>query len=167
MADNPIESARPVSGMGHAFARHQDVPGGAPTAHHDETARPQDDRAEVRRGRELALDLLRHRVLAHTRQQLELAPNAPVPEFAEVADGEPIPAFLGRLLSAQNQLAACCHGRFPAAELRRRLDGALQQGADETIDVLVENGTADAVAVVVDVLAEYGRRLAALSDDAG
>lgn len=162
MADTPIESARPVGGMGKPFARHPDLSQAPATATDADGRAVRDDSVEVRHGRTLALDLLRQRVLAHSRRQLELDPAAPVPEFAEVADGEPIPTFLGRLLSAQNQLAARCVGRLAPHDVRRRLDLALQEGAEETMDMLVEHGSTHTLAVVVDVLQEYGRRLAAL-----
>jgi hypothetical protein len=141
-------------------------------ARRDARARPEPPRrrlggdvVRVERGAALALPLLRERVLACTRAAFGLADAALPHAFAEVVEGEPVPAFLGRLLSAQNQLAAQRAGTLAPAELRRRLADALQAGAEETLDLLALDGSddAEAVAVIAEVLAEFGRRLAALA----
>lgn len=110
--------------------------------------------------------LLRERVLTRTRAQLGLPDGEAPPSFAEAVDGESIGDFLGRLLSAQNQLAAKRVGALGASATRARLDAALRDGATEAAELLahdVASGGAG-VAVVAAVLEEYARRLAALVD---
>ena len=64
------------------------------------------DGVELHHGASLARRLLRERVLSRTRERLELTDGEFVPSFAENVDEEPVGAFLGRLIGAQNQLAA-------------------------------------------------------------
>ena len=109
--------------------------------------------------------LLRERVLARTRARLGLKDGECVPSFAEEVDAESLDAFVGRLLGAQNQLAALRNGAMPKPELRRRLDEAMRDGTAEVIEMLTGDGSdlraLAAVEVVAEVLAEYARRLAA------
>ncbi|MCK5940906.1 MAG: hypothetical protein KAI24_02955 [Planctomycetes bacterium] len=116
---------------------------------------------------QIARRLLRERVLARTRELLELRDGEFVPTWAEAVDAEPVEAFLGRLLGAQNQLAALRVRALPQPELRRRLDEALRTGVAEVVEMLARDGDdahgLAAVEVVSAVLAEYGRRLAELS----
>ena len=166
MTDHPVRSAGPVSPPGGFTGRSG---GQAPHRPPGRRAQPSPavDRVSLHGAEPVALRLLRERVLACTRVRLELD-DAPVgPEFAEVTEGEPAAAFLGRLLSAQNQLAARRAGSWPAAEVRRRCDEALRAGAQETLDLLAADRRDDAaaLAVVAEVLAEYGRRVAALAGD--
>jgi len=112
------------------------------------------------------LRLLRERVLASTRAVLGIDEGTAAPEFAEIFEGEPVPAFLGRLLSAQNQLAARRQavGDRTAAQIRSLCDQALAAGAAETLDLLAANPHVDPAgpAIVAEVLAEHARRISAL-----
>lgn len=164
MADSPLHSTSSVAGPGGFPARPQPWSGSRP-APREQGSQPSADRVSLEPAVSLARRLLRERVLARTRARLELDDASAGPEFAEVLDCETLTAFLGRLLSAQNQLAARRAGTWPAPRVRRCLDAALQAGAAETLELLAAQGhdDASAVAVVVDVLAEYGRRLAALA----
>ena len=125
------------------------------------------DRVSVHNLASDVLPLLRERVLVSTRALLAIDEGIAAPEFAEILEGEPVPAFLGRLLSAQNQLAARCSASLPAATVRARCQDALLAGAAETLDLLASNRRADpaALALVAEVLAEHARRLAALAAD--
>lgn len=127
------------------------------------------DRIEVHAAAQIARRLLRQRVLARTRERLELLDSGGGHEFAEVLDEEPVGAFLGRLLGAQNQLAALRAADWDARRVRGSLDAALRDGIAEVLELLAgdERGYGAGAAVVADVLSEYGRRLALLSDDAG
>lgn len=163
MADSPVRSTSPVPGF-------TGFPGRSPRdekapSHRREEAPPAaaGDRVSVREGAAPALRLLRERVLARTRTAFGLGESVAVPHFAEVLDGEPLPAFLGRLLSAQNQLAACRAPAWPPDRVRAATAEALRVGAEETIDLLLADGpdAGGAVATVVEVLAHFGRRLAA------
>ncbi len=111
----------------------------------------------------IARRLLRERVLARTRLALQLGDSDVVPEFAEAIDAESVGAFLGRLMSAQNQLAARRVTGWAAARVRSCLDQVLRDGAEEALELLAAD--AEAVVVVVEVLAEYERRLAKLATD--
>jgi hypothetical protein len=163
-----LRSTTPVSGAG-GFAgrslarqeRHSTPHAGTPPA--------TGDRIEVESSALLARRILRERVLARTRAELELADNdgdgAPV--FAEAIDTEDLEVFVGRLLSAQNQLAARRLPAWGGPRVRRALDAALRTGAAEAIEMLAAHARDDeaAVAVIAEVLAAYGRRLAALAQD--
>ena len=75
-----------------------------------------------------------------------------------------MPAFLGRLLSAQNQLAACRAGAWSGERIRSALAEALEAGGQETIDLLAADGhvPSGAIAIVSEVLEHFGRRRAAV-----
>jgi hypothetical protein len=125
------------------------------------------DGVDLHSGADVARRLLRERVLARTRDLLDLTPGEFVPSFAEAVDAEPIHAFLGRLLGAQNQLAALRVRKLAPVAIRARLDRALRDGVSEVMEMLASDSAAGAVgcAVVADVLAEYGRRLAELANE--
>lgn len=110
----------------------------------------------------VALGILRERVLARTLIGLGLDHAGPVPNFAEVQDHEPVGAFLGRLVSAQNQLAARRAAEWPLARIRQVLHDAMHDGALETLELLASEAEPlpEAAAVVAEVLAEFGRRVA-------
>ncbi|MFN9843196.1 MAG: hypothetical protein ACK57Q_02560 [Planctomycetota bacterium] len=112
--------------------------------------------------------LLRERVLTATRRLLQLADGDgdAQPSFAEAVDDESIGEFVGRLLSAQNQLVARRSGALGAVRTRACLDAALRDGAGEAADMLAHDAASGGagVAVVAAALAEYARRLAALVD---
>ena len=95
--------------------------------------------------------LLRERVLACTREALgvQAAPHPTGPVFAEAVDSEPLSTFLGRLLSAQHQLAVQVHQTD-----RVVLAGAFAAGAAETIELLGESS----FATVEAALAGYAER---------
>lgn len=169
MSDS-LSNAAPVGPIGGFPGRNpQDLP------KRHEWAKAQDEAAheaekdgvDLHSGAYLARRLLRERVLARTRDQLELTAGEFVPSFAEALDAEPIHAFLGRLLGGQNQLAALRVKSLTPAEIRRRLDTALREGVSEVMEMLAGDTVAGAVgcAVVADVLAEYGRRLADLTSE--
>ena len=165
MADS-LRSAAPVSGLG-GFAGRREPPaagGGGQKAPPPPARPPEHDQIEVAGSAAVARKVLRERVLARTRNELELGGDFLVPVFAEVIDDESTAAFLGRLLSAQNQLAAGRAGRWPGAKVRASLDRGLRGGAEEALELLGVDGRGDAaaVAVIAAVMAEYGQRLAAL-----
>lgn len=140
----------------HGHVPDEDAPHDAP---HKE---PDRDGVDLHGGAFLARRLLRERVLFQTRKRLDLRAGEFVPSFAEAVDAEPMRVFLGRLLGAQNQLAALRVKVLTQTELRSRLDAALREGVAEVMEMLVADPVDGAVgcAMVADVLAEYGRRLA-------
>jgi len=163
MAD-PLHNMTPVSGL-------QGFAGRSPGQRREQaSARPQPgspraaDRVSVESAASVARRLLRERVLARTRLLLELDHDSALPTFAEVFDEESAGAFLGRLLSAQNQLAGRRARTWEGARIRRAVDQALRDGAEETLELLTcDHGDDGAgVAVIAEVMAVYGRRLAAL-----
>lgn len=129
---------------------------------------PQQDQVSVTAAATVARRVLRERVLARTRSRLELVDESSAPAFAEVIDLEPAAAFLGRLLSAQNQLAARRAGQWGVLRIRASLDQALREGAQETIELLAADPLhTEGVVVVAEVVAEYARRLAAHARESG
>jgi hypothetical protein len=169
MADESVRSPGPVNALGGFAGRPaQDVPRREPRPGSGHRAAG-GDRVNLHAAAAVALALLRQRVLARTRALLELGEGPTGPEFAEVTEGEPVPVWLGRLLSAQNQIAARRAGDWPADRVRRACDQALHDGAAETLDMLAADGADDAAAiqVVAEALAEYARRVAALTDPQG
>lgn len=165
MSDGPVQSAGPVGGLGGFAGRAPADTQRRSPSREDAPARAA-DRVSIHGSAAIASRLLRERVLAGTRRLLELEEGASGPEFAEVIEGEPIAMFLGRLLSAQNQLAGRRAAEWEERRLRRLLDLALHAGAIETLELLSADGRDDAagVQIVTEVLAEYGRRLAALAE---
>lgn len=122
----------------------------------------------------VARRLLRQRVLVRTRDALELPVGTSVPDFAETLDSEPVATFVGRLVGAQNQLAARLPQPMPAPQLRQRLDSALRAGAEEALTLLDEAPapaatraatTPDrdhpAARLIAEVMTEYTRLLTA------
>jgi hypothetical protein len=165
MADNTVHSTSPVGGISGLQGRAQ--PSQRPPATDSDSHAPAaEDRVMFRPVASIALRLLRERVLARTRQRLELDEAVVVPVFAEVVEGEPVPKFLGRLLSAQNQLAALRAASWEPVRVREALMIALRQGADETVELLTADGehVDEGVAIVFEVLAEFERRVAAMLD---
>ena len=172
MAENLVQGTRSVVGLSGQPGRTPNQPSqrhaagdsgpgselGQPVVPHDEVS--------FRPIASVALRLLRERVLARTREVLQLDESIAVPVFAEYVEGEPVPQFLGRLLSAQNQLAGRRTGVWDAVHLRQELVKALKLGADETVELLTADGlhVDEAVAVVFLVLAEFERRIAAMLD---
>ena len=124
-----------------------------------------EDGVELHSGPAMARRLLRERVLARTRELLQLTHSEFVPSFAENVDEEPVPAFLGRLIGAQNQLAGLRVHQLSSSEIRVRLDRALRDGISEAMDMLAPGRKDGRVGCefVANVLAEYGRRIAGLS----
>lgn len=171
MADHTVHSTSSVAGLSGFAGRAPNQPSqrsraAGAAAPGGVAADGAGDRAFVHPVAAIALRLLRERVLARTRRQLELDDSIAVPLFAELVEGEPVPEFLGRLLSAQNQLAGRRAGVWPGARIRQGLVLALHEGANETVELLTADGehVVDAVAVVFEVLAEFGRRVAALGE---
>lgn len=159
----PVSTVGNFPGRGTGHSPQHSPKKGPATA---EPARPT-DQVSVGHVASSVLRLLRERVLASTREALGVDEGHATPEFAEILEGEPVPAFLGRLLSAQNQLAASrrAHGgELTAAVVRSRCDDALLAGANETLELLAANPHVDptAATIVAEVLAEHARRIAAL-----
>jgi len=156
-----IRTTSPVAAAG-GFA------GRAPTQPHPRGPGKEDasggrasDRVSVDRDVEHAMRLLRERVLARTRALLGVPEGMNTPEFAEVVEGEPIETFLGRLLSAQNQLTARRAGTWTPEGVRRACHKALEQGVAETLELLTADGRSahQGIGAVGEVLVAYGRRL--------
>jgi hypothetical protein len=165
---DPLSNASPVGPVG-GFpqrARQDEVRHKGEGAGRRAPHRPRDG-VDLHAPEGVARRLIRERVIARTREGLELRPGEDVPRWAEAVDSEPVGAFLGRLLSAQNQLAALRVRELPQRELRRRLDEAMRAGVEEVVEMLTKDAADEralaAVEVVAEVLAEYGRRLEALS----
>jgi hypothetical protein len=160
--DDTLRSASPVQGMA-GYGRYS-----AQHPHARDAKRDTEDRAEcadavsLHGGRTLGLRLLRERVLARTRTALGFPAAVASLPFAEITDGEPVGAFLGRLLSAQNLLAGLMAIAAPGAHPRELCDAAFRDGAEETLELLTRDDRPDLAAldVVGEVLAEFARRLA-------
>ncbi len=163
MATDSVHSANPVPALAGYGSRAAGQPQKQPA---EQAALPADaheatDAVSVHHGRTLGLRLLRERVLARTRAALRLTDRVHAHEFAEIVEGEPVGSFLGRLLSAQNQLAAVRAAQWSAPRLRRTLAAALLAGVQETLLLLTDDVApdADAVSVVDSVLDEFRRRI--------
>ena len=159
MADDAVRRTSSVPGLGGFAGKHPEQP--PPPRHQDDPEEPVEcpahDEVLVRSDAGAALQLLRERVLASTRQRLATG-RVSVPVFAEVVENESIEDFLSRLLSDQNQLAACA-----TSGTRRDLTAAFEDGLAEARELLLSvpgegSGAVNLVAV------EFGRRLAALED---
>lgn len=164
MAD-PLRSTAPVSAT-NGFApraRSQERPEREPPRPESGPRADADDRVHVVVGTLAGRLLLRERVLVHTRTRLRLPDHVTVPAFAEAVGDETTAAFLGRLLSAQNQLAAHRAHDWDGVVLRAAVDAGLRAGAEEACELLAdERRDPQALAAVAEVLVEYGRRLEAL-----
>lgn len=163
MAD-PLRSTAPIPPAGGNPPNRQTGRGAREPAPRQERPAPRPgDLVSVHGGRLVGLQLLRERVLAHTRGLLELPEHVAVPVFAEAIEDETAGEFLGRLLSAQNQLAAHRAGDWEGARVRRCVDAGLRAGAEEACAMLTEERRDEAaLAAVAEVRVEYGRRLQAL-----
>jgi hypothetical protein len=164
MADS-LHSTTPVPAAG-GFAGHRPDARGRPPAPRDGQDRPATgaEHSTPRVDREaadvVARRLLRERVLARTRARLAV-PSGAVLDFAEDIAGETIEQFVGRLLSAQNLIAARRSG-VDHATIRAGLDEAMREGCADAREMLATDDPADAaLGVVAAVLVEYGRLLAA------
>jgi len=169
MADS-LSNAAPVGAVGGFPGRNRhDVPkrqdkgaggGGAPKG--------PADAVRVHHPSEVARRLLRERVLARTRQHLELEVAEFVPSFSEAVEREPVGTFLGRLIGAQNQLAALRSQSWSGDEIRHALDVALREGVAEALELLADDEAdhdGSGSTFVTDVLAEYAARLERLAND--
>lgn len=159
--DESLRSASPVQGMT-GYGRYTSQPSHGKDARRDtEDRAKQGDAVSLHAGRTLGLRLLRERVLARTRQVLGFPAAVASLPFAEITDGEPVAAFLGRLLSAQNLLAGLMAVAAPGAQPRELADAAFRDGAEETLELLTGDDRPDlaALEVVGEVLAEFARRL--------
>src|SRR5687768_137912 len=109
MVDSPVGSTQPAGDRqsfgGAPYGRRQERHGEPPQAAAPAGAGGGDG-ADVRRGRAVALELLRERVLARTRALLGLDDGVHVPAFAGGGAADDVAAFAGRLVSEQNQLLA-------------------------------------------------------------
>ena len=140
---------------------------------HAPAAEPQSrprDRVELSAAGVAVLAVLRARVLARTRELLDLPATHGHPDPApDLLDLEPA-QFLGHLLSEQNLLAAARAGVWPPDRIRTRVGQALTLGAADAIDVLEDVGRLDDAAwhAIESVLIEFRRKIAAsLPPDAG
>ena len=159
MADS-LRSTTPIDPTGgFAGRRPRPQPDGPPD--HPARREPEPARSADRVRREpaehVARELLRERVLARTRRLLDLGDQTAPPSFAEVIHGETVDAYLGRLLSAPNQLVGRRGNTMDPRLLRRCLDVALREAADETRELL--RNDEPGLQFVTGVMAEYGRRL--------
>lgn len=164
MAD-PLQSTPPVSATsGFApRARSQERPEREPRRSEADPRPDSDDRVHVSTGTLAGRLLLRERVLVHTRTRLRLPDHVTVPAFAEAVADESTAEFLGRLLSAQNQLSAHRAQDWDGVVLRAAVDAGLRAGAEEACELLAgDRRDPQALAAVAEVLVEYGRRLEAL-----
>lgn len=166
MSDS-LSNASPVGPVsGFPGRSRQDVPKRQSESKEPERQRAGGDEVAVHLPEAVARRLLRERVLHRTRELLGLRDGEFVPTFAEAVDAEPVSAFVGRLLGAQNQLAALRVHQLDQPELRRRLDEAMRDGTAEVVEMLSgavdDQHAAAAVEAVSEVLAEYARRLAEL-----
>lgn len=119
------------------------------------------DSVAVRSDFVAALRLLRERVLANTRDMLGVGSVA-VPKFAEVVGAETTAAFVSRLVSDQNQLAARGASAAPSA-VRVVLNAAFEAGSTEAAELLAAVPDSAAAQVAVSAArAEFGRRIAEL-----
>lgn len=164
MADHNVPSPSPVAGLSGYPGRPLPQPSASPREPAAAAAAveppPEGDQVLLHPASSIVLQLLRERILARTRAALGLTGGAAVPEFAEVVATEPLPQFVGRLLSAQNQLAALRRPPLELARSRRMLAEALQLGAQETSELLAgAEHAAEGQALVRAVLVEFGRRL--------
>lgn len=173
MADS-LRTAAPASAVGGFAGRPPGQWPEQPPRPREREPRPADVADEVSlslgQGAVAARRLLRERVLARTREQLELGgAEAPAgPAFAEQVETETVAAFVGRLLSAQNQLAGARAGVWEPARVRAGLDAALRRGLEEALEwtAAAEPGAPAATAELLAIAAEYARRLAAAGADA-
>lgn len=111
------------------------------------------------------LDLLRHRILDRTRRELELTKHGgPGIEFA-AREAPGAAAFVGRLLSDQNLLAAPRRGVWSGARVDAALEQGMTEGLAETLEVLHEVGELDAEnwQLVCSVLEEFQRKVCSVS----
>lgn len=164
MVDVPLSSVSSVtdrgSGGNRSYGGKQErrpaTPGRLPVVAQDEV--------RLHAGRGIALQVLRERVLAATRSQLELD-VAPAPRLSAAEAMPTVGDFLSRLLSEQNQVARLRAGAWEATRIRRAIVEALQGGAAETLDLLEHSGRfePESVQVIVEVLAEFGQRLSAFT----
>jgi hypothetical protein len=140
--------------MGGFAGHHAEDPAPRRRSAEEEAQAVAEDEVTVRADPVAALQLLRERVLACTRQQADAA-AVPLPPFAESVAGEAVAGFVSRLLSDQNRLL----GRGPAGPAARQAvrAAAFAQGLDECRELLAE--AAAAVRGLLDrVEAEFGRR---------
>jgi hypothetical protein len=161
---DPLRSTAPVAASGGFADRPKEPPRQRASAPPPPTANQPHDEVVLANAAARARRLLRERVLARTRARLGLGDGDAVHAFAEAVDSESVDDFLGRLLSAQNQLAALRARALGPTNVRAELDGALRDGAMEAVQMLVADvATGGAgVAVVAEVLEAYARRLAAM-----
>lgn len=161
---DPLRSTAPITAAGGFADRPKDPPRQRAPLPPPPTASQPHDEVVFATVAARARRLLRERVLARTRERLALAEGDVVHAFAEAVDAESVDDFLGRLLSAQNQLAALRARALGPAPVRAALDGALRDGAMETVELVAADaaGGGAAVAVVAEVLEAYARRLAAM-----
>jgi hypothetical protein len=158
-----VRSPSPINAVGGFAGRAPEQPQRRPPERSAPAPTPgAADRVQVDGRTANVLRLLRERVLARTRTVLGCDGTAG-PEFAENLADEGVPAFLGRLLSAQNQIAAHSVSR-PLEVTRALCHEALESGAAETLELLAQSGgrESEGTLLVAAVLAAYHARLAAL-----
>lgn len=165
MVDSALGDTHPiVPDRGHGRVPYAPRQGGSGGDHGVEPAlRAGRDRVELSTRAAAVLQVLRERVLHHTRTLLEHPETGHPRAFAHADDLDRPAAFLGRLLSDQNLLAAARAGLWAPERIRRVVADAITLGAGDTLDVLhdVDRLDAEAWAAVEAVLLEFRRKLAA------
>ncbi|MHC5065400.1 MAG: hypothetical protein ACYTG5_15645 [Planctomycetota bacterium] len=116
------------------------------------------DEVQLSRPEELALQLLRLRVLEHSRRALRL--DHPQITFAAGALS-PMESFVGRLISDQNLLAARRCSHWPTGRIQAALEEGMTSGLEETLQILLELDEldADSWGKISAALGEFQRKI--------
>lgn len=120
--------------------------------------RPVGDEVQLSRPEELALQLLRERVLEHSRRALGLDR----PQISFVAGPlTPMESFVGRLISDQNLLAARRCGHWSVGRIQRAQEEGMTSGLEETLQILLELDELDEQSwgKISSALAEFQRKI--------
>ncbi len=124
-----------------------------------------DDEVQLSRPEELALQLLRERVLERSRRCLGLER----PQIAFLAAPlSPMESFVGRLISDQNLLASGRCGSWPIGRIKAAMEEGMTSGLEETLEILLELDELDAGSwgKISAALTEFQRKIqAAMTPD--
>jgi len=157
VADGPVLRTDAVPLMGGFAGHHAEDPAPRRRSAEEEAQAVAADEVSVRADPVAALQLLRERVLACTRQGAGPV-TAPLPPFVVTVAGEAVADFVSRLLSDQNRLLGRASAG-PAARHAARV-AAFAQGLGECRELLAE-AAATVHGLLDRVEAEFGRRSAA------
>ena len=120
------------------------------------------DRVELHSPDRLALDVMQERILARTREELAVD-AAEVGRLPFVRDGSvsSFAAFVSRLVSEQNMIAAVRRAEWGPGRLERAVQRGTERGMREAIEELDDLGRLDERAwmLISGVLAELQRKL--------